>query len=138
MNKTILAIKAVLRIIYLSILLVVLILSIGYKRYYPIKGVPCINKKKLKAQDIVVLDIRNYNETTDDFSIHIINIPYAYLKRFYLEIPQGKIHVIAVDRLELNLGLRFLIKKGFIINSYELMKCPCNHKSKKGMLGYGV
>lgn len=69
MNKTILVIKAVLRIIYLSILLVVLILSIAYKRYYPIKGVPCINNKKLKGQDIVVLDIRNYNETTDDFSI---------------------------------------------------------------------
>ncbi|WP_411243091.1 sulfurtransferase [Priestia aryabhattai] len=115
-----------------------MVIFIGYRRYYPVKGIVCINSREVKDKDITVLDIRNYNETTDDSSIQVLNIPYAYLKRFYLEIPQDKIHIIAVDRVELNLGIRFLRKKGFIIQSYELATCPCKNKSKKGMLGYGI
>lgn len=127
-----------LQISYIAIILLLIVIFIGYRRYYPIKGILCINKHEVKEEDITVLDIRNYNETTYDSSIQILNIPYAYLKRFYLEIPKGKIHIIAADRVELNLGIRFLRKRGFTIQSYELASCPCKNKSKKGMLGYGL
>ncbi|UYY96822.1 sulfurtransferase [Peribacillus frigoritolerans] len=102
------------------------------------KGIHCIKKNKLKDSTIIVLDIRDYNETSKYPEDYTLNIPFAYLKRFYMEIPQGKIHVIAEDKLELNLGLRFLIKKGFSINSFELTKYPCTVNQKKRMLDHGV
>ncbi|WP_243459182.1 sulfurtransferase [Metabacillus bambusae] len=102
------------------------------------KGIPCIKKNKLKDSTIIVLDIRDYNETSTYSKDDILYIPFAYLKRFYMETPRGKIHVIAGDKLELNLGVRFLIKKGFTINSYELTKYPCTDHHKKRMLDYGV
>lgn len=119
-------------------LLLTPILLIAYKRYCPVKGIICIKKNKLKDSTIIVLDIQDYNETSTYSEEGTLNIPFAYLKRFYLEIPQGKIHVIAEDKLELNLGLRFLIKKGFTINSYELTKYPCIDNQKKRMVDYGV
>ncbi|MFE0561855.1 hypothetical protein ACFW1D_05085 [Priestia megaterium] len=73
------------------------------------KGIPCILKNKLKDFTIIVLDIRDYNETSTYSEDDTLYIPFAYLKRFYVEIPQGKIHVIAEDKLELNLGVRFLL-----------------------------
>lgn len=109
----------------------------SYKRYCPVKGIHCVEKNKLKDPTIIVLDIRNYNEISNS-DVNTLNIPFAYLKRFYMEIPQGKIHVIAEDKLELNLGLRFLIKKGFTINSFELTKYPCTVNQKKRMLDHGV
>lgn len=102
------------------------------------KGILCIKKNKLKDSTIIVLDIQDYNETSTYSDEDTLNIPCAYLKRFHLEIPQGKIHVIAEDKLELNLGLRFLIKKGFTINSYELTKYPCIDNQQKRMMDYGV
>jgi len=103
-----------------------------------VKGILCIKKNKLKDSTIIVLDIQDYNETSTYSEEDTLNIPFAYLKRFYLEIPQGKIHVIAEDKLELNLGLRFLKKKGFTINSYELTKYPCIDNQKKRLVDYGV
>ncbi|WP_338322935.1 sulfurtransferase [Oceanobacillus halophilus] len=80
-----------------------------------------------------ILDIRDYN-TTNNRSEDILNIPYAYLRRFNHEISDDNIHVIASDKLELNLGLRFLLKKGFKVISYEIANCPC----KKGGFEFGV
>lgn len=59
-----------------------------------------------------------------------MNIPYAYLKRSYREIPPVRIHVIAADQLELNLGLRYLKAKGFKVASYSLTKRQWNQKQK--------
>ncbi len=101
------------------------------------KGIHCIEKNQLKDSTIIVLDIRNYNEISNSDS-YTLNIPFAYLNRFYMEVPPGKIHVIAEDKLELNLGLRFLLNKGFTINSYELMQYPCTDNQRKGSWTNGV
>lgn len=81
---------------------------------------------------MTILDIRHYNDVSNFSDNIILNIPYAYLKRFYLEIPRDKIHIIARDRVELNLGVRFLKRKGIHVNSYELAACKCKNKFKKG------
>jgi hypothetical protein len=100
-----------------------------YKRYYPVKGYPCIDQERvLKDKNVTILDIRDYNETELVSGIHIINIPYAYLKRHYKEIPNDKIHVVAENKLELNLGIRLLKEKGIKIGSYMLKNCPCQQR----------
>ncbi|WP_230128828.1 sulfurtransferase [Bacillus sp. CECT 9360] len=120
-------------ILLLLILSFLLLASFIYKRYYPIKNIPCMDKDNmLKNHGMTILDIRDYNEPTSNR--HSLNIPYAYLARFYKEIPHGKIHVLASNRLELNLGVRFLKRKGINVASYELIDCPC----KKEVLDYGV
>ncbi|MEK3843582.1 MULTISPECIES: sulfurtransferase [Bacillus] len=105
-----------------------MIIIATYRRYYPITGISCIHKDKLKAIDMTILDIRHYNDVPNFSDNIILNIPYAYLKRFYLEIPRDKIHIIARDWVELNLGVRFLKRKGIHVNSYELAACKCKNK----------
>jgi rhodanese-related sulfurtransferase len=124
--------------LYLFIPILMIFISIIYKRYFPIYKVPCLPTMNLRDRNIVVLDIRDYNEASSKPVPHSLNIPYAYLKRYYKEIPQQTIHVIASDRLERNLGLRFLIHKGFRVKSYFLMESPCSKKHKKGVFQYGI
>ncbi|WP_085993134.1 hypothetical protein [Oceanobacillus senegalensis] len=110
----------------LSILAFVLLCFELYKRYYPVKGIPCKDRLD-KDTDIIELDIRDYNEK--DISANVnIQIPYAYLRRNYKEIPNHPLHVIAANRMELNLGLRFLLKRGFHVSSFEILDCPCKEK----------
>ncbi|RFU66047.1 sulfurtransferase [Peribacillus glennii] len=97
-----------------------------YTRHYPVKNIPCIkNEHFIRDDDTILLDIRDYNDSRSDSDKISMNIPYAYLRRFKSEIADGNIHVIAADKLELNLGLRFLMRKGFNITSYEIIDCPC-------------
>ncbi|MFP7230870.1 sulfurtransferase [Bacillus subtilis] len=109
-------------------LLIIVIIIATYKRYYPVTGISCINKDEFETKDMTILDIRHYNDVANFSNDITLNIPYAYLKRFYLEIPCDKIHIIAHDRVELNLGVRFLKRKGIHVNSYELATCKCKNK----------
>jgi hypothetical protein len=115
--------------IYFFILLVMIISMSMYNRYFPIKSVPCI-KNGFKDQNAIILDIRDYHISgnNENHSIETLNIPYSYLKRYLKGMSHHKIHLIASDRLELNLGLRFLLRKGFEVSSYEIMDCPCKTK----------
>ncbi|PLT35147.1 sulfurtransferase [Bacillus sp. V5-8f] len=104
----------------------------AYTRHFPVKKVDCRKKEYIiKDDNIIMLDIRDYNEIHDSDS-RTLNIPYAYLRRFNNEISNGNIHVIAANQLELNLGVRFLRKKGFNVTSYEVKDCPCKGSSNKG------
>ncbi|PLT30920.1 sulfurtransferase [Peribacillus deserti] len=116
------------------ILLVISLLPILYKRYYPVKGTACIeNRIDLKHNDMTVLDIRDYNQRGTHSDEDSINIPYAYLYRYYGEIPYRKLHLIASDKLEYRLGIRFLRAKGFDVSSYMLTKCPCKEVESNGV-----
>lgn len=110
------------------LVLIVVILDITLKRYFPVMNVPCI-KNGVKEQNKIILDIRDYNESRNDSPKGTLTIPYAYLSRFYKEISHNKVHVIVSDRLELNLGVRFLRRKGFNVISYEIINYPCREKS---------
>ncbi|MBU3573574.1 sulfurtransferase [Priestia aryabhattai] len=120
--------------LYITVLLLAT-LFIAYRRYYPVKRIQCMCASEAKERGRTVIDIRHYHEVHDSNRL-VILIPYAYLKRFYSEIPQGSVHLIAGDRVELNLGVRFLRKKGFEVSSYEL--AACKRKGKKGVFDYGV
>ncbi|MFD6442950.1 sulfurtransferase [Peribacillus sp. NPDC060186] len=111
-------------IFQLIILFVVILVPNLYKRYVPAKNIPC-QKNNRKDHSAILLDIRAYNQKRDDINKDTLNIPYAYLKRFNKEIPRENIHVIASDKLEVNLGLRFLSGKGIKVTSYEISDCVC-------------
>lgn len=104
----------------------ILISIMFYRRYIPVLGIPC-KKTGHDKTSTVVLDIRDYT-IDDNQNLSDMRIPYAYLRRFIQEVPNKKIHVIANDRLELNLGVRYLLKKGYHVASYQLNDCPCTDK----------
>lgn len=105
----------------------ILLCGILYKRYFPVLGIPCEKIGHDKAST-VVLDIRDYNIDANHNQSEM-RIPYAYFKRFIQEVPNEKLHVIANDRLELNLGIRYLLSKGYHVASYQITNCPCRGKS---------
>ena len=116
-------------IFYVMVVATILLSFELYKRFIPIKGIPC--KEDVVGYQQVVIDIRDYNER-NIFKKVSIQIPYAYLRRNYREIPNQPLHVIATNQVELNLGLRFLLRRGFDVRSYEILECPC--REKRGIL----
>lgn len=113
-------------ILFLLIITVVILLPSLYKRYVPIKNIPC---KKDHDDSTIILDIRAYNEKRVKIDSDItLNIPYAYLERFNKEIPLVDLHVIASDKVEVNLGVRFLLGKGIKVKSYEIVDCLCEKR----------
>ncbi|MTT32055.1 sulfurtransferase [Terrilactibacillus sp. BCM23-1] len=97
-----------------------------YRRYFPVKGISCKTNVD-EGKDTIVLDIRDYNDKGVSTKV-AMQIPYAYLKRYSSEIPYKSLHVVAANRIELNLGLRFLLKKGYHVSSFEILNCPCIEK----------
>lgn len=111
---------------YIGIALMIVFARILFRRYFPILGVPCISHPRtVKYGNKVILDSRDYNESSQESIPESIQIPYAYLARYYHEIPDRPIHLIVNNTLDRNLSIRFLREKGFHIQSYSLTKCPC-------------
>ncbi|WP_096154466.1 MULTISPECIES: rhodanese-like domain-containing protein [Bacillus] len=111
------------------ILIAMAIIIYVYKRYIPVLKATCIELVRAKLESDYILDIRDYQEATKNPIEGAINIPYGYLQRYYKTIPTKSIHVVADDHLEKNIGIRYLRKKGFKINSYSLANCPCTKRS---------
>lgn len=108
-----------------------LLLATLYHRYYPVSGIPCIDISDERIKDMVVLDIRDYNETAEQPIANSLHIPYAYLKRHFSTIPSKSVHIIANDEIEKNLGIRFLRRHGFDVQSYSIIHCPCREGGNK-------
>jgi rhodanese-related sulfurtransferase len=92
-----------------------------YKRYFPILGIPYIqNWKNRETNHLVIIDVRDYNVSYKNPVQGVINIPIAYLNRYFNEIPNRDILVIASTSLEKNVGIRLLRRKGFHVIGYTL------------------
>lgn len=83
-----------------------------YKRYIPVSNVKVINPN---MTNVTVVDIRDFNESYKSPIPDAVNVPTAYLKRYHREIPDSDLHIIASGKLEMNLGIRYLRKKGYRI-----------------------
>lgn len=122
---------------YVWLAIAVIVVRMMYTRHYPIYGIPCIqNIDQIQNRDMIILDIRDYN--TNHLISSDLHIPVAYLKRFYKEIPDQPVHIIAENTLDRNVGVRFLQKKGVFVKSYSLTTCDCKKNRKKGALQYGI
>ncbi|WP_404407331.1 sulfurtransferase [Jeotgalibacillus malaysiensis] len=108
---------------FLLITAIVIALISIYKRYAPLNGVECVPEDQM-VQSNVIVDLRPYNDSTVKRYSPFQHIPYAYLKRFYKELPKENIHVIASDQVDLKLGIRFLKSKGYQVNKMTLLQQP--------------
>lgn len=106
--------------IYLILSLLV-ILVIVYKRYFPVLGVKCSRLDELDLTNVEILDVRDYNESYKKPIEGALNIPVAYLKRHFNEIPHKDLHLVVSSLLEKNVGIRALKQKGYKIVGYSLV-----------------
>jgi rhodanese-related sulfurtransferase len=75
----------------------------------------------LDLDKIKIIDLRDYNESDKNPIEGELNIPIAYLKRNFREIPKRELHLIVSSILEKNMGIRFLRKKGFCVVGYSIV-----------------
>lgn len=117
--------KGVFAIIPIFLVGFLLVFYFVYTRYFPVYGVPCIEVTQNKLNDVNAVDIRDYVTSDRSELKGTVVMPVAYLKRHYHELPKQDIHVIASDRVEKNLGVRFLHQKGYRVIGYTLTDCSC-------------
>ncbi|MBM7571600.1 sulfurtransferase [Aquibacillus albus] len=117
---------------FIILFILSVILYVMYLRYFPIKGIPCIDISSDQLEKTKTkLDIRDYNTSSKQEVDGSIVMPIAYLRRYHHEIPSKEVHVIAADKMEKNLAIRFLRNKGFKVISYTLTNCKCKKKSNQ-------
>lgn len=88
-----------------------------YRRYIPVAGIEPAGQE---PANMTVIDLRDFNESYKAPITGALNIPVAYLKRYYQEIPRDSLHIIASNKMEKNIGARFLREKGFHVCSYTI------------------
>ncbi|MEO2076235.1 MAG: sulfurtransferase [Bacillus sp. (in: firmicutes)] len=91
-----------------------------YQRYVPVRGISPVQNFTDNGE-FVLLDLRDYQTTSKEEIPNAVNIPYAYLKRYYKEIPNKKLLIIASDSIEKNLAIRFLRKRNFSIQGFMIL-----------------
>jgi len=112
--------------IYFFLAVLIILSIIMYERYFPVYGIPCKDMNDPHAtKNIIFVDVRDYNDSSNKPIEGAVMIPVAYLSRFVNEIPRENIHVIASTTLEKNVGIRMLRKQGFKVNSYTIIDCRC-------------
>ncbi|WP_462409425.1 rhodanese-like domain-containing protein [Neobacillus sp. Marseille-QA0830] len=104
-----------------AVVCVIFILFIMYKRYIPVLSARSIHLKDFELDKIKIMDVRDYNLSNKEPIDGAINIPIAYLKRNYKEIPNSDLHLIVSSNIEKNMGIRFLRKKGFRVVGYTFI-----------------
>ncbi|WP_138420618.1 hypothetical protein [Aquibacillus sediminis] len=121
--------KGVITIIPIILLGFILVFYFSYTRYFPVYGVPCIDQANQSNDSNVTVDLRDYVTADRSELKGSVVMPVAYLKRHYRELPkQQAIHIIAADRVEKNIGARFLNQKGYNVVGYTLSECGCRNK----------
>ncbi|WP_051428344.1 hypothetical protein [Bacillus sp. J33] len=111
-------------LVMITALLVVIFVPI-YTRYFPVHGVKCLNLQDIDKRAKNLVDVRDFNQSYKDSIQGSINIPVAYFKRSYREIPSGDIHIVASSRLDKNISVRFLRGKGLNVIGYTITECNC-------------
>ncbi|WP_142247912.1 rhodanese-like domain-containing protein [Alkalihalobacterium alkalinitrilicum] len=117
--------------IILFILFFIMILL--YRRFVPVRGVKCTNLIHIN-EDIKILDIRDYNIASHQPITRAINIPFAYIKRYYHPFKGKKVVVISNDVVAKNLCIRFLKQKGVTVTGYYLCR-PSSEESRNMLKG---
>ncbi|WCK53905.1 sulfurtransferase [Aneurinibacillus sp. Ricciae_BoGa-3] len=126
--------------LYLFILLnVVIITSLIYNRYAPVRGISCIKiENALVNKKVVLVDLRDYNEAAKQPVFQALNIPSAYLKRYYHSIKDQDIIIITADEISKNTGIRFLRRKGCHVVAYSYAVKSEKRRINKSCLEGGI
>jgi rhodanese-related sulfurtransferase len=125
-------------LIIITILSVVILLGLLTLRgYVPVLGLNNSKWSELNKDSISIIDLRDYNDSYKNPISTAINLPIAYLNRYYKDIPNGELHVIVANHFEKNIGIRFLRKKGFRVVGYSIVdhELEANYLSDNEMRG---
>ncbi len=104
------------------VLLGALLLVVGYKRWIPVPGIKCapLPDKPLPS-DMVILDIRDYQEA-DRYPVkEAYTLPYPYLKRHINTIHADTVFLVAPDKVSKNLSIRLLQKHGMTVQNFAVV-----------------
>jgi rhodanese-related sulfurtransferase len=74
----------------------------------------------VNENNVVYVDLRDYQDSAKNPVQGAINIPCGYLKRYRKEIPDTPIVIIASSEVEKNFGARMLKKYGFNVKGYTI------------------
>ncbi|MGD6965785.1 hypothetical protein ACQCVP_05105 [Rossellomorea vietnamensis] len=116
----------------LLIIIVSTIMVAMYNRYFPVKGVQCSTEIPAETESILILDVRDYNQSSANPVPHAVNLPVAYIKRNWDDVAATRIHVAASTPLEKNMSIRMLRRKGFEVAGYTLTEKQSPLKQNKG------
>ncbi|MGP3562437.1 rhodanese [Geobacillus sp. BK01] len=100
-----------------------------YRRYYPVRRIACLPIEEV-PDGLLLLDLRDYNESNGSILDQALHIPVAYLKRHARHIPRKPLHIIARDDVEKNVGIRLLHRYGYEVNSYSIASCDCQERGR--------
>lgn len=112
--------------IYTLLIFALLISFSLYRRYFPVLNVPCSDRLYSQVDQVVKIDLRDYNKSYRSYVDDTIQIPVAYLKRHMHEIQGDQVFVIASNKVEKNIGIRILQNKGYKVIGFKLTECDCN------------
>ncbi|SET35957.1 hypothetical protein SAMN05216389_109160 [Oceanobacillus limi] len=114
----------------LSVSLIILLLYFLYRRYIPVFGLTNLGKKRpIKASNgAILLDVRAYNISCNNRPDMVMCLPLAYFNRYYKEIPNEPVILVASNGMEKNLASRFLKNKGYNVIGYYLVNKTENQR----------
>jgi hypothetical protein len=123
----------------LFIIIVLSMIIALYRRYIPVTGVKAKKEYPTVTESIEILDVRDYNKSFNDPVPLAVNLPIAYIKRNWNELSGTPLHVIASTKVEKNLSIRLLRRKGYRVTGYTLTdkQSPLSQSKGKGYC-YGV
>jgi|SRR5699024_9978058 len=117
---------------FVSLLFLIPIVYLLYYRYVPVKGVKCMNWNELVDKEVII-DLRDYNDSTKGKIAKARPLPIAYIKRHHHDLPKQGLYLIASNTVEKNLGIRLLQRYGYKVMGYTLInnKCCCKKRLTK-------
>ncbi|RBP01118.1 hypothetical protein [Rossellomorea aquimaris] len=110
----------------ISLLLFSVLSYMMFYRYFPVRT------KQWSSLEVtsryVVVDVRDYQDSSKEVCDNIVAIPCGYITRHYHDIPEGPIVVMGSNPIECNVGVRQLKRLGFQVEGYIIIESDkkCN------------
>ncbi len=104
----------------LAVIIPLLILILFSKRYLPVFGLKDFNRHPSSSLEkgVIVVDTRDYQVSSKEACDGTLLLPLAYLRRYYPNISSTRVVLICADKVERNLAVRFLERKGFKVEGF--------------------
>ncbi|MBU8908722.1 hypothetical protein [Desertibacillus haloalkaliphilus] len=120
--------------------IVIVILIFLYNRYVPIMGLEHIELETIDQDRSTLLDVRDFSAAYHQPVEGAINIPLAYLKRYYRDVGAEDVYILSAETIDVNMSGRLLSKKGIRVKGYHLIQTFTANQStcRKGSESYGI
>jgi rhodanese-related sulfurtransferase len=103
----------------ISFLLFSVLSYMMYYRYFPVRTKQW-SSLELTSRHVVV-DVRDYQDSSKGDCDNIIAIPCGYIRRHSRDIPDGSIVVLGSNPIECNVGVRQLKRLGFPVEGFIII-----------------